>query len=141
MHTLPHTLSPRIMLALRRGASGTRAAARMYSGSPARRVVVTGLGAVTPLGKNLSLMWPRLLEGETAVRALRNQELYKDIPVHIAAEVDRDPESEDGFSLDDWHEGTVSLLRHMHNHNDKSHSCAQTHACAHCLLDAQAAPR
>ncbi len=66
------------------------------------------MGAVTPLGKNLSLMFPRLLEGDSAIAPIHNPEAYKDIPVRIAAQVDRDPESPDAFGLQDWHEGNVS---------------------------------
>ena len=40
-----------------------------------RRVVVTGVGLVTPLGPTAPSTWARLLAGETAVRALRPEDL------------------------------------------------------------------
>jgi 3-oxoacyl-[acyl-carrier-protein] synthase II len=35
-----------------------------------RRVVVTGMGAVTPLGNNVAAFWSRLVAGESGVRAI-----------------------------------------------------------------------
>ncbi len=51
-----------------------------------RRVVITGLGAVTPLGNNVKETWRRLCEGESGVRriTLFNAESF---PTKIAGEV------------------------------------------------------
>ena len=35
-----------------------------------RRVVVTGLGAVTPLGSGVLIFWERLVAGESGVRPI-----------------------------------------------------------------------
>lgn len=53
---------------------------------PSGRVVVTGLGAVTPLGNSIETFWPRLLAGESGVDriSLIDPSAY---PTQIAAEV------------------------------------------------------
>ncbi|OIT01764.1 PREDICTED: 3-oxoacyl-[acyl-carrier-protein] synthase, mitochondrial [Nicotiana attenuata] len=43
--------------------------------SPLRRVVVTGLGMVTPLGCGVEATWKRLIEGECGVRAISPDDL------------------------------------------------------------------
>ena len=55
------------------------------SGASERRVVVTGLGAVTPLASDLSGSWSRLLAGEGSCAPITSFALY-DQPVRIACE-------------------------------------------------------
>ncbi len=58
---------------------------------PARRVVVTGMGVVSPLGCEVDRFWRRLVAGESAVREITRFD-HSDQRVHIAAEVpDFDP--------------------------------------------------
>ncbi|MFF3978527.1 beta-ketoacyl-ACP synthase II [Streptomyces sp. NPDC001828] len=58
--------------------------------APRPRVVVTGLGAVTPLGLGAEVLWQGLLEGRSGVRPLEGEE-FADQPVRIAAAVPVDP--------------------------------------------------
>ena len=51
-----------------------------------RRVVITGMGAVTPLGNDVESTWRAALEGRSGVDFLRAFDT-SDFPVHIAAEV------------------------------------------------------
>ncbi|KAJ4730133.1 3-oxoacyl-[acyl-carrier-protein] synthase [Melia azedarach] len=46
--------------------------------SPLRRVVVTGLGMVTPLGCGVETTWKRLIEGECGIRAITPEDLKMD---------------------------------------------------------------
>src|SRR5262245_19941986 len=45
-----------------------------------RRVVITGLGAITPLGKDLTDTWEQLLTGQSGVGLIRNFEARDFIP-------------------------------------------------------------
>ena len=57
-----------------------------------RRVVVTGLGVVSPLGNDVDTFWRRLVAGESGVGEITRFD-HTDHKVHIAAEVkDFDPE-------------------------------------------------
>ena len=56
----------------------------------ARRVVVTGLGATTPLGGDVTTSWSALLAGTSGVRLL-TEDWAQNIPVHFAARVAIEP--------------------------------------------------
>ncbi|OEU94788.1 3-oxoacyl-ACP synthase [Streptomyces abyssalis] len=58
--------------------------------STSRTVVVTGLGATTPLGGDTASTWQALLAGRSGVRLL-DDEWAEDIPVRIAAEIAVEP--------------------------------------------------
>ncbi|MCW5746697.1 MAG: beta-ketoacyl-ACP synthase II [Alphaproteobacteria bacterium] len=51
-----------------------------------RRVVVTGMGMVTPLGDGVATTWQRLLAGESGIRAIQSFDV-SDLPTKIAGEV------------------------------------------------------
>ena len=55
-----------------------------------RRVVVTGLGATTPLGADVETTWKALLAGQSGVRLL-TEDWRELLPVHFAARVAIEP--------------------------------------------------
>jgi 3-oxoacyl-[acyl-carrier-protein] synthase II len=56
-----------------------------------RRVVITGLGAVTPLGNDVETTWSNLLAGESGAGPITHFD-HEDYPVHFACELkDFDP--------------------------------------------------
>ncbi len=58
---------------------------------PRRRVVITGMGAITPLGHSPDETWDRLVKGESGVDYVTRIDV-SDLPTRIAAEVkDFDP--------------------------------------------------
>lgn len=61
---------------------------------PSGRVVVTGMGAITPLGNSIETFWPRLIAGESGIARITLVEAEK-FTTQIAGEV-RD------FSAEDW---------------------------------------
>jgi len=55
-----------------------------------RRVVVTGLGATTPLGADVDSTWAALIAGKSGVRLL-TEDWHELLPVHFAARVHTEP--------------------------------------------------
>ncbi len=68
-----------------------------------QRVVVTGLGLVTPLGCGVEPTWARLLEGRSGARRITEFEVA-DIAAQIAAFVPRGDGSAGTFNPDQWME-------------------------------------
>jgi 3-oxoacyl-[acyl-carrier-protein] synthase II len=66
-----------------------------------RRVVVTGMGLVSPLGCGVDVTWQRLIAGVSGIRAVQSFDVA-DLPAKIAAEVPRGETSLGGFNADDW---------------------------------------
>ena len=71
-----------------------------------KRVVITGLGCISPLGNNVETMWAELLKGSCAIDYIHSLDATE-LPVKIAAEV-KDFRPED-FGID----------RAMIRHNDR----------------------
>ncbi len=68
-----------------------------------RRVVVTGLGMVTPLACGVESTWHRLLAGESGIARIENFEV-SDLPCKIAGQVPRGDGSDGSFNADQWME-------------------------------------
>ena len=73
-----------------------------------RRVVVTGMGIVSPLGAGIEPVWNRLIKGESGAGRIEKFDTSA-IPCHIAAEVPRadgygggDAAGDAAFNADDW---------------------------------------
>ncbi len=66
-----------------------------------RRVVVTGMGLVTPLGIGLERVWGRLIAGESGIRAIQSFDV-SDLPSRVAAQVPRGDQASGLFNADDW---------------------------------------
>ena len=66
-----------------------------------RRVVVTGMGMVTPLGVGLKHNWTRLIEGQSGIRAIQSFDV-SDLPAKIAGQVPRGDTASGLFNADDW---------------------------------------
>ncbi len=68
-----------------------------------RRVVVTGLGLVTPVGSGVEAAWSNLLAGKSGARRITEFQV-DDMTAQIACFVPRGPASEGKFNADDWME-------------------------------------
>jgi 3-oxoacyl-[acyl-carrier-protein] synthase II len=65
-----------------------------------RRIVVTGMGAVSPLGASANVSWSRLLAGKSGIRLLPD-EIVGDLPAKVGGVVpSRDDDREAGFDPD-----------------------------------------
>jgi 3-oxoacyl-[acyl-carrier-protein] synthase II len=68
-----------------------------------RRVVITGLGMVTPLGCGVEPTWRRIIAGESGVRKIEKFDV-SDLPCKIAANVPRNSGDPAPYNPDDWME-------------------------------------
>lgn len=66
-----------------------------------RRVVVTGLGLITPLGSGVTHVWKRLLAGESGLGQIQNFDV-SDIPAKIAGQIPYGETATGGFNPDDY---------------------------------------
>src|SRR6266436_3615934 len=68
-----------------------------------RRVVVTGLGMVTPLACGVEPTWQRLINGQSGARRVESFDV-SDLPAKIACQVPRGDGSDGSFNPDQWME-------------------------------------
>ena len=67
-----------------------------------RRVVVTGLGLLTPLGLGIDVNWKRLVSGTVGINKIDNFDV-SDLPCKIAGQIPtKDDDHEGGLNVDDW---------------------------------------
>jgi len=69
-----------------------------------RRVVVTGLGLVTPLACGVEASWSRLIAGQSGIRSIQSFDT-SDLPSKIAGQVPRGDSASGNFNADDWMSG------------------------------------
>ena len=55
--------------------------------NPDKRIVITGIGTINPIGNNVSEFWYNLIEGKSGIRQAKNMDVSH-LPVKIAAEID-----------------------------------------------------
>ena len=68
-----------------------------------RRVVLTGLGMVTPLGASVETTWKKILDGNSGARRIESFEV-SDLPCQIACQIPRGDGSNGSFNPDQWME-------------------------------------
>jgi 3-oxoacyl-[acyl-carrier-protein] synthase II len=68
-----------------------------------RRVVVTGLGMVSPMGCGVEASWSRILKGESGLGRIESFDV-SDLPCKIAAQIPRGDGSDGTFNPDQWME-------------------------------------
>ena len=57
------------------------------SGSTKRRVVVTGIGALSPLGHDWTTVRTRLRDGQTAIRVMDEWKIYEGLSTQLGSTV------------------------------------------------------
>jgi 3-oxoacyl-[acyl-carrier-protein] synthase II len=68
-----------------------------------RRVVITGLGIVSPLGSGVEASWKRLLAGQSGARRITEFEV-SDLACQIGCTIPRGNHSEGAYNPDEWME-------------------------------------
>jgi len=66
-----------------------------------RRVVVTGIGIVSPLGVGVDHVWKRLIKGDSGISSIQSFDV-SDLPAKIAGQVPRGDISSGKFNPDDY---------------------------------------
>ena len=70
-------------------------------GLSARRVVVTGMGVVSPLGLGADHVWKRLVAGESGISAIQSFDV-KDLPARIGGQVPQGVKADGKLDLSEW---------------------------------------
>jgi 3-oxoacyl-[acyl-carrier-protein] synthase II len=68
-----------------------------------RRVVITGLGMVTPLGCGVEPTWRRLLDGQSGARRIETFDV-SDLPAKIGCSIPRGDRADGAYNPDQWME-------------------------------------
>ncbi|MBM3564943.1 MAG: beta-ketoacyl-ACP synthase II [Alphaproteobacteria bacterium] len=66
-----------------------------------RRVVITGMGVISPLGVGVKTNWDALLAGRSGIGAIQSFDV-SDLPAKIAGQVPRGDTASGLFNTDDW---------------------------------------
>ena len=66
-----------------------------------RRVVVTGMGMVTPLGVGVDHVWERLIAGDSGITGIQSFDV-SDLPAKIAGMLPPGETAEGRYNADDW---------------------------------------
>jgi 3-oxoacyl-[acyl-carrier-protein] synthase II len=66
-----------------------------------RRIVVTGMGLITPLGSGVKTNWERLIAGQSGVRSIQSFDV-SDLPSRIAGQVPPGDTATGGFNANDY---------------------------------------
>ncbi|RPB02216.1 3-oxoacyl-synth [Choiromyces venosus 120613-1] len=67
-----------------------------------RRVVVTGMGAVTPLAVGAAKSWQRLIEGHCGIKSIQNRPEFAGIPSQVAATIPPGTSANGGWDPNEW---------------------------------------
>lgn len=68
-----------------------------------RRVVVTGVGMVSPLGGSAETSWSNIIKGQNAAKLVTDFQV-DDLPAKIACQIPRGDTADGNFNPDDWME-------------------------------------
>ena len=66
-----------------------------------RRVVITGIGLITPLGANAEASWAKLLRGDSGIKPIESFDV-DDLPAKIAGTINELDSVEGAFRPDEW---------------------------------------
>ena len=91
--------------------------------SPLPRVVVTGVGLVTPLGVGVTPTWRRLLDAECGVVSLEGEDEFRRLPCQLAARVPRHQDTEAAVS-----EGSLREADHVTSSDRRTMSLSTLYA-------------